>query len=113
MLDRLAIALHNASLVPRTPYHLIDRLGYNLGYTTSMKTAVSVPDDLFRRAEAAARRLRVSRSKLYATALVDFLKRRDSNAITERLNAVYSRHTAKVDPGLHRAQLKSLPKDAW
>ena len=33
-----------------------------------MKTAVSVPDDLFRQAEAAARRLRVSRCALYSHA---------------------------------------------
>jgi metal-responsive CopG/Arc/MetJ family transcriptional regulator len=78
-----------------------------------MKTAVSVPDDLFRLAEAAARRLRVSRSQLYATAISEFLNRQQSDAITERLNAVYSRHPAKVDPALHRAQLQSLDKDSW
>jgi predicted transcriptional regulator len=78
-----------------------------------MKTAVSVPDDLFRRAESAARRLRVSRSQLYATAISEFLSRQQGNAITERLNEVYSRRPAKVDPALHRAQLKSLEKDSW
>jgi predicted transcriptional regulator len=78
-----------------------------------MKTAVSMPDDLFRRAEAAARRLRVSRSALYAKAIAEFLKGQQGNAITERLNDVYSRNPAKVESGLHRAQLKSLEKDAW
>jgi predicted transcriptional regulator len=79
----------------------------------SMKTAVSVPDDLFRLAEAAARRLRVSRSKLYATAIAEFLDRRRTGAVTERLNEVYSRRPAKVDSALHRAQLRSLDKDSW
>jgi metal-responsive CopG/Arc/MetJ family transcriptional regulator len=78
-----------------------------------MKTAVSLPDDLFRLAEAAARRLQVSRSKLYATAISEFLDRRQTGAITERLNEVYSRRPAKVDPALHRAQLRSLDKDSW
>jgi len=78
-----------------------------------MKTAVSMPDELFRRAEAAARRLRVSRSELYAKAIAEFLKQQDGKTITERLNDVYSRHPARVEPGLHRAQLKSLEKDAW
>ena len=78
-----------------------------------MKTAVSVPDDLFRLAEEAARRLRVSRSRLYATAISEFLSRQKSNAVTERLNEVYSRQPAKVDSALHRAQLKSLEKDSW
>jgi metal-responsive CopG/Arc/MetJ family transcriptional regulator len=78
-----------------------------------VKTAVSLPDDLFRMAEAAARRLRVSRSELYARAIEEFLKQQNEDAITERLNAVYSRRLAKLDPALHRAQLKSLPKDPW
>ena len=78
-----------------------------------MKTAVSVPDDLFRTAEAAARRLRVSRSKLYATAISEFLNRQQGGAVTERLNEVYSRRPAKLDPVLRRAQLRSLEKDSW
>ena len=90
----------------------VKRIGYNSGYTVPMKTAVSVPDDLFRLAEAAARRLRVSRSQLYATAISEFLNRQASNTVTERLNAVYSRRPAKVDSALHRAQLKSLEKDS-
>ena len=79
----------------------------------SVKTAVSVPDDLFRIAEVTARRLRVSRSELYARAIAEFLQGQQGNAITERLNDVYSRNPAKVNAGLHRAQLKSLPKDTW
>jgi metal-responsive CopG/Arc/MetJ family transcriptional regulator len=77
----------------------------------SMKIAVSLAEDLFRQAEAAARRLRVSRSELYAMAIADFLKRQHRNAITERLNEVYSRQPGTVDSGLHRAQLKSLERD--
>ena len=78
-----------------------------------MKTAVSIPDDLFRMAEVAARRLRVSRSRLYATAISEFLSRQQEGAVTERLNEVYSRRPAKVDSALHGAQLASLEKDAW
>jgi hypothetical protein len=78
-----------------------------------MKTAVSVPDGLFRLAETTARRLRVSRSQLYATALAEFLHRQRTNGVTERLNEVYSRTKAKVDAPLHRAQLRSIGKDSW
>jgi len=78
-----------------------------------MKTAVSMPDALFRRAEVAARRLRVSRSKFYATAIAEFLERRQSDAVTERLNEVYSRQRGRVEPALHRAQIKSLGKGNW
>lgn len=82
-------------------------------YTLRMKTAVSLPDDLFRLADAAAQRLRVSRSELYARAISDFLKQHDAKTITERLNEVYSRYPAELDCGLHRAQLKSLEHNGW
>ena len=72
-----------------------------------------MPDDLFRSAEAAARRLRLSRSELYAKAIAEYLERQQDSAITERLNEVYARHPAKLDFELHRAQMKSLEKDAW
>jgi metal-responsive CopG/Arc/MetJ family transcriptional regulator len=78
-----------------------------------MKTAVSLPDELFKRAEAAARRRRVSRSQLYATALAEFLNREQRQAITDRLNEVYSHQSSKLDPALERAQLRSLEKDVW
>jgi metal-responsive CopG/Arc/MetJ family transcriptional regulator len=78
-----------------------------------MKTAISLPDELFRVAEATARRLRVSRSELYARAIAEFVKERQENSITDRLNSVYSRHPAKLDSALHRAQVKSLDKDSW
>jgi hypothetical protein len=78
-----------------------------------MKTAVSLPDDLFQLAETAARRLQVSRSQLYATAIAEFLNRRQTDAVTECLNEVYSRRRAKVDPLLHRAQISSLDKNSW
>ena len=77
-----------------------------------MKTAVSVPDDLFLLAEVAARRLRVSRSQLYATAISEFLDRQQAGAVTQRLNEVYSRRPAAVGRALHRAQLRSLEKDS-
>jgi metal-responsive CopG/Arc/MetJ family transcriptional regulator len=78
-----------------------------------VKTAVSLPDDLFRQAEAAAKKLRMSRSKLYATAISEFLDRRHSESITERLNKFYSKHESKLDPGLQRADLETLAKDRW
>jgi predicted transcriptional regulator len=72
-----------------------------------------MPDDLFRLAEGVARRLRLSRSELYAKAIAEYLKRRQDDAITERLNEVYARRPAKLESGLNRAQLRSLDKDAW
>jgi metal-responsive CopG/Arc/MetJ family transcriptional regulator len=78
-----------------------------------MKTAISLPEDLFRRAEAAARKLKMSRSQLYANAIAEFLERRRSSKITERLNKVYSKEPSELDPTLHAAQIRSLEKDNW
>ncbi len=73
-----------------------------------MKITISLSDKLFRQVETMAKKLRISRSKLYATALAEYLDRKRSKTITERLNAYYSRHPAKIDPGLMRAQIESL-----
>jgi predicted transcriptional regulator len=78
-----------------------------------MKTAISLPDDLFRQAEAFARKRRVSRSRLYAEALSEFLDRRRTSNITQRLDAIYSKTPAKLDQTLNSAQLKSLARDSW
>jgi hypothetical protein len=86
---------------------------YNLCYTLLVKTAISLPDDLFKLAEATARKLHMSRSQLYATAISEFLDRRRASKITARLNEVYSEQPAKVDPRLHSAQLKSIESDSW
>jgi len=87
--------------------------GYNSCYTRPMKTAVSLPDDLFRSAEAEARKLRVSRSQLYAAAIEEYLERRRSQSVTARLNEVYSKEPSTLDPILNLAQLRALKHDPW
>jgi metal-responsive CopG/Arc/MetJ family transcriptional regulator len=78
-----------------------------------MKTAVSLPDEIFRQAEATAKKLRISRSRLYATAISEYLNRHRAESITERLNQVYSKHDSKLDPAFERAMLEALAKDRW
>jgi metal-responsive CopG/Arc/MetJ family transcriptional regulator len=78
-----------------------------------VKTAVSLPRDLFLQAEAAAKRLRVSRSQLYAKAIAEFLERSRADNVTARLNEIYSGKPSKQHPALVRAQLKSLDKESW
>jgi metal-responsive CopG/Arc/MetJ family transcriptional regulator len=64
-----------------------------------MKTSVSPPSEIFRHAEAGAKKLGVSRSKLYAIALSEYLERHHGQSVTQRLNRVYSKHGFKLDPG--------------
>ncbi len=78
-----------------------------------MKTAISLPDPLFAEAEQVAKRLRMSRSKLYATAIAQFLKQHGAREVTERLNEIYGKEESKLDPVLHALQLRSLPREDW
>jgi len=78
-----------------------------------MKTAVSVPDDLFRTGERVAHRLGLSRSGLYATALREFFARHDDAEITRRLNDVYGRESSAVDPAISRIAARALPRESW
>jgi metal-responsive CopG/Arc/MetJ family transcriptional regulator len=78
-----------------------------------MKTAVSIPDKLFRSADSLAKRLGMSRSQLYATALADFLSRRQNQQVKERLDAIYGEEKSALDPGIIDLQNKSLPPEEW
>lgn len=78
-----------------------------------MKTAISLPDDLFRSGDALARRLGVSRSELYARALAEFLAKHKADQITQRLNAVYATENSRMDPALAKAQTRTLPREVW
>ena len=51
-----------------------------------MKTAVSIPDEIFRRAEHLARRTKRSRSRLFSDALQEYLVRHSPDEITEAMN---------------------------
>ena len=78
-----------------------------------MRTTISVSDELFERAEIAAQRLNMSRSQLYATALSEFLARREQQSITDRLTAVYSAESSELDPVLHEMQIATLDPRQW
>ena len=56
------------------------------GYTSGMKTAISIPDDVFAEAERLARRLKTSRSELYSRALREYVARHGSEQVTEALD---------------------------
>ena len=69
-----------------------------------MKTAISLPDATFRRADLAARRLGLSRSELYVRALEAYLGPPSDDEITAKLDEVYAGQTSELDPALDRAQ---------
>lgn len=78
-----------------------------------MKTAISLPDDLFASAESLAERLGVSRSSLFATAVAEFIAKHQGRKVTAQLDAVYSASPSTLDPALRRVQAKAISRDKW
>jgi metal-responsive CopG/Arc/MetJ family transcriptional regulator len=78
-----------------------------------MKTAVSIPDPVYTKAEGLAKRLRKSRSQLYAEALAEYLLRHDPDAITEAMNAVCDALGPEVDPAFSTAAARVLRRTEW
>ena len=75
--------------------------------------ALSIPDELFASAEAVSRRLGISRSRLYATALAEYVAKHRSRKTTERLDAVYATEESRLDAGTRRVQNRSIPNESW
>lgn len=78
-----------------------------------MKTAISVPDTLFAAAERLAKRLRISRSRLYAEALSRFVEVHNGTSITEALNRIYANEPSTLDPLLAQIQGASSTEETW
>lgn len=82
-------------------------------YTSGMKTAVSIPDELFRKADELARRLRKSRSQVYQEALAEYLLRRDRGAITQAMDEALEDIEPAPDEWLTEAGRQALERSEW
>jgi len=78
-----------------------------------MKAAVSIPDDVFGEGERLARRLKTSRSQLYARALAQFVAQHDDNKVTARMNAVVEQVGTGSDPFVREAARRLLGREKW
>ncbi len=78
-----------------------------------MKTAISLPDPIFKAAEDLAKRLGMSRSQLYATAISRLIESYLDDAVTESLNNIYGESLATIDPVLLQMQFHALPEEEW
>lgn len=78
-----------------------------------MKTAISLPDELFAAADALAQRMGISRSKLFATALAEFVAKQQGRRVTAQLDAVYAAEESALDPAIRRAQARAVGPEAW
>jgi metal-responsive CopG/Arc/MetJ family transcriptional regulator len=78
-----------------------------------MKTAVSVPDDVFVKAERLARRMKKSRSELFSNALAEYIARHSPDHVTETMNRVCAELGAESDPFVAAASQRILEQTEW
>ena len=81
-----------------------------------MKTAISIDDGLLQEADDTARRLGLSRSRLFALAVADFLEHQRKEQMLARLNHVYADHVELPDKRLLKgikATVRRTVKKRW
>ena len=78
-----------------------------------MKTAISLPDDVFEAAEAVVEARGWSRSRLYTEALRQYLKREDPSEITARLDQVHSTETDSAREFRRRVNRALFSASEW
>jgi hypothetical protein len=83
------------------------------GYTFGMKTAISLPDDVFGEAEGLAAQLRISRSELYGRALKEFLARHAPNQVTQALDTLCDDLDTRPDGFVVRSARRVLGDSKW
>jgi predicted transcriptional regulator len=78
-----------------------------------MKTAISIPDDVFEEAERLADRLQTSRSQLYTRALAEFVARHDDDRLAAAMNTVVDEVGPALDAFTREAARQTLRRVEW
>ncbi len=78
-----------------------------------MKTAVSIPDDVFARAEALAKRQKLSRSGLFGRALAEYLARHSPDQVTEAMDRLCADLDPEPDGFGAAAARRALERSEW
>ena len=78
-----------------------------------MKTAVSIPDEVFQQAEALAHRAKRSRSDVYARALSEYVARHAPDRVTEGMNRALDQIDEAQDRFTSRAARRALERAEW
>lgn len=78
-----------------------------------MKTAVSIPDDVFEGAERLARRTKKSRSRLFSDAVREYVARHASEDVTEAMDRVCGELGNPKDRFVSSAARRILERSEW
>ena len=79
----------------------------------NMKTAISIPNQVFSRADRFARRRKMTRSALFTLAVDEYIQHHRQDNVTQKLNEVYANEESSLDPVLSKLQTLSLSKEDW
>jgi predicted transcriptional regulator len=78
-----------------------------------MKTAVSIPDEVFEKVERLARRAKKSRSEVFSAALREYVARHAPDEVTDGVNDVCDRIGENDDAFVQSAARRVLEKSEW
>ncbi|MBI3682765.1 MAG: ribbon-helix-helix protein, CopG family [Acidobacteria bacterium] len=78
-----------------------------------MKTAVSIPNDVFEGAERLARRTKRSRSQLFSDALKEYVARHAPEEVADAMNRVCGELGNAKDPFVSSAARRVLDRSEW
>jgi antitoxin MazE6 len=78
-----------------------------------MKTAVSIPDDVFKGAERLARRTKKSRSQLFSDALKEYVARHAPDDVTDAMDRVCAQLGNPADKFVASATRRILKRSEW
>jgi metal-responsive CopG/Arc/MetJ family transcriptional regulator len=83
----------------------------------SVKTAISMQEDLFKKVNKMAKDLKVSRSKLFVLAVQDFIRKQENQKLLLQINKVYSDapdlEEEKIQKGMRKKHTAHLEREAW
>ena len=78
-----------------------------------MKTAISVPNDVFELSERLAKKLKVSRSKIFAMGVKKLGEEYDDEVIIAQINAVCEEVDTSLDPAIRFYQSRAIKREKW
>jgi predicted transcriptional regulator len=78
-----------------------------------MKTAVSIPDEVFEKVERLARRAKRSRSEVFSAALKEYVARHAPDEVTDAINRACDEIGDQTDEFAAAASRRILEKTEW